>query len=186
SARTNCSPWCAVSASTHNVRGKNSTLNGCGTSGSGRAAKRSGRDETVHADDLERGAGDGLEGAEGGVVPAGVGRAADVPAAAVVGEEHAVGLEGGEDDADFGGEGGDVEVGAEPDAHAHGREVGIGAAAGPVGGGRDVGAAGGRAGEAERVTDLAAFDDLVVADEAGGGGEAGGCGGGPGGGSEGS
>src|SRR5690606_957557 len=82
----------------------------------------SGSDEAVHADDLERRGRYGLEGAEGVVVPARVGRAADVPAAAVVGEEHAVSLERGEDDADLRREAGDVEVGAEPYAHAHGRQ----------------------------------------------------------------
>src|SRR5690606_3897637 len=108
----------------------------------------------------------GLEGAEGVVVPARVGRAADVPAAAVVGEEHAVSLERGEDDADLRREAGDVEVGAEPYAHAHGRQVGVGPRACPVARGRDVGAARDGACESERVADLALLDDLVVAYEA--------------------
>src|SRR5579863_3157535 len=49
-------------------------------------------------DGLERAAGDGLELVEIVVVPARIGVAADVPAAAVVGDDHPVGLQGREDD----------------------------------------------------------------------------------------
>ncbi len=105
-------------------------------------------------------------GDEGVVVPTFVGRAADVPVAAVVSEEHTIFFEGAEDDPGLGGEAADVEIRLETKALSHRGYVGVGDVGCLVAGGPDEGTACAFGGEAEGVLDFT-LRDLVVAGEEG-------------------